>query len=534
MKKRTKSSSPIKMQNAKFGYPRSGCKIQNLRKKYPKFIYERYSYKISGNNLEIFFDFKIEPNIHFRPRITVEKVNKLSKSDFDRFNNLIFHLGLMEIPSYWKATCSPEIIIKAGFLNPEQIKYPSVAKGGDERRFIDWWKDLMINGMGQFFYENKINFRKKNFLKIKSDPIRDNSTIVEITRTNQNRVLVPVGGGKDSVITLELLKKAKKNIQCFSLNPTEAAQKIMILAECKKPIIIRRRIDEKLLELNRQGFLNGHTPFSAYLAFLSALVAAIFGYKYVAFSNERSASEGNVKYLGKIINHQWSKSFEFEQKFREYSQKYLTSRAAAKGEEENLFSSPSVIEYFSFLRPLYEIQIAKLFSKYPKYFNAFLSCNEAYKTASGTKKPTKKWCRSCSKCLFVFATLYPFVDKKELLKIFGKNLFEDKKLLPVMQELIGERKFKPFECVGTKKESLIAFYLSWKKCGGRAEVPAEGRRVEGGLESAKLPFLLRYFGENILPKYPNLEKESKKIMNSWNNQNNLPKEFERVLKKVIS
>ena len=179
----------------------------------------------------------------------------------------------------------------------------------------------------------------------------------------------------------------------------------------------------------------------------------------------------------------------------------------------------SVIEYFSFLRPLYEIQIAKLFGKYPKYFPVFLSCNEAYKTASGTKLPAKKWCGKCSKCLFVFTILYPFLGN-ELIKIFNKNLFEDKTLLPVMEQLIGERGFKPFECIGTKKESLIAFYLSWKKYTGETRV--------------NLPYLLEYFEKKILPRYLNLEKESKKILNSWNNHHNLPKEFEKTLRDAVS
>ena len=490
VKMRTKFSSP--------------CKMQNLRKKYPKFVYEKYSYKISNNDLEIFFDFKIEPGICFKPKITIQNIPKnLSISDINKFDNLVFNLGLMEIPSYWKAICSPKIEILAGPLSEDQI---------------NWWKDLIFKGMGQFFYENKIDFRNPNFLKISLNR-STNSTIVEIIdRNSRERILVPIGGGKDSVVTLEILKKTKKEFSAFSLNPSEAAKKIMKIAGCKKPIVVRRKIDEKLLELNRKGFLNGHTPFSAYLAFLSVLVAAIFGQKYIAFSNERSSNEGNVKYLGKIINHQWSKSFDFEEKFRNYSKKYLTPE----------------VDYFSFLRPLYEIQIAKLFSKYPKYFSAFLSCNVAYQTASGTKKPTnpvqiasrlygaRKWCGCCPKCLFVFTALYPFVEENELLKIFAKNLFQDKKLLPVMLELIGvgsPRKFKPFECIGTKKESLIAFYLSYKKC-------------REHFSAYRLPVLLKYFAEKILPKYRNLEKESEKILNSWNNQHNLPKELERILRKT--
>jgi hypothetical protein len=312
----------------------------------------------------------------------------------------------------------------------------------------------------------------------------------------KNEVLVPVGGGKDSVVTLEILKKTRQKIKCFSLNPTGASKKVMKISSCKDPLIVKRKIDPKLLRLNQRGFLNGHTPFSAYLAFLSILVAAIFKQKYIAISNERSSNEGNVKYLGKTINHQYSKSFDFERKFRKYSKKYLAKN----------------VEYFSFLRPLYEIQISKLFSGYQKYFSSFLSCNVAHQTFSGTKKPIKKWCGNCPKCLFIFTSLYPFLDEKKLINIFGENLFKKRRLLPLMKELIGERKFKPFECVGTKKESQVAFYLSWQKA--RDQTPG------------KLPFLLEYFEKKILSKYPNLKRESKRLISTWSNQHNLPKKFE--------
>ena len=205
-----------------------------------------------------------------------------------------------------------------------------------------------------------------------------------------------------------------------------------------------------------------------------------------------------------MINHQYSKSFDFESKFREYSKKYLAKN----------------VEYFSFLRPLYEIQIVKLFSDYQKYFSSFLSCNVAYQTFSGTKKPIKKWCGNCPKCLFIFTSLYPFLEERKLINIFGKNLFKKRRLLPLMKELIGEGKFKPFECVGTKKESQAAFYLSWKKAKES--------------ESDKLPFLLDYFEKKVLPKYPVLKRSSKEIMNSWSDQHDLPKSFEKILIKAIS
>ena len=450
--------------------------FKKLRKKYPQFIYQNYSYKISKKDLSIVFDFKIEPNIRFAPKVIIKNIDQKRIAQLDKkvLDNLVFHLGLIELLSYWKATCSPEIIIKPGYLNKEQIK---------------WWKNLIINGMGQFFYQNNINFKSSNFLKIIVDK---NKGLKSYTGTSKNRVLVPIGGGKDSIVSLELLRGSKKEINCFSLNPTLAAQKVMKIGECKNPIIVKRKIDKKLLKLNQKGFLNGHTPFSAYLAFLTILVGVIFDYKYIAFSNERSSNEGNVKYLGKIINHQYSKSFDFEKKFRNYSKKHLAQN----------------IEYFSFLRPLYEIQISELFSYLPEYFPVFLSCNQAYQTDSGKKKPMGKWCNNCPKCLFVFMSLYPFIETKRLIRIFGKDLFQDKKLLSIMQELIGEKRFKPFECVGTQKESLVALCLGYQK---------------DKQSNVKLSYLLKYFEKNILPKHKNLEKDSQRIMNSWNNQHNIPK-----------
>ena len=462
-------------------------KLEILRKKYKKFVYHNYSYKISKNNLEIFFDFRIEPDIFFKPKIVIENINKtkIEKVGESVLNNLIFQLGLIEMLSYWKATCSKEIEIKAGYLNQSQVK---------------WWKNLIKNGMGQFFYENKLDLKIADSLKIISDEKKRNDFEI-FNKKLSNKILLPMGGGKDSIVSLEILKKSKHLFTCFSLNPTDASKKTLKVGGCKKSIIVKRKIDSKLLELNRRGFLNGHTPFSAYLAFLTVLIGVIFDYKHIALSNERSSNEGNLKYLGRTINHQYSKSFDFEKKFRNYSKKYLVKN----------------IEYFSFLRPLYEIQIAKLFSEYfDKYGTVFLSCNEAYKTYSGKRSPIKKWCGKCPKCLFVFAILYPFVKTKKLLKIFGENLFEKKELLNLIKELIGESRFKPFECVGTKKESLIAFYLSLKK--------AKKQKV-------KLPYLLKYFKINTLKKHKNLERQSEKLMVSWNKNHNIPKGFWGSLKK---
>jgi 7-cyano-7-deazaguanine synthase in queuosine biosynthesis len=420
-------------------------KSEILRRKYPKFIYNSFDFKLKKKGLEICFDFKIEPDIQFSPKVLIEGINEkeVKRVGEGALKNLIFNLGMIEALSYWKATCSPKIEILAGSLNKEQIR---------------WWKNLIFKGMGQFFFENKINFLEKNFLKIESFGEKFERFEGEL---NENKMLVPVGGGKDSVVTIEYLKKMKKDLVLFCLNPNKNQKKIIEISGIKKKIFVKREIDKKLLELNQKGFLNGHTPFTAYLCFLSVLVAVLKDCKFIAFSNEKSSNEGNVKYLGRIINHQYSKSEEFEKKFRFYSKKYLAKN----------------VKCFSLLRNLYELEISALFSQFPQYFNAFLSCNVAFQTKSGTKKPIRKWCGECPKCLFVFASLYPFIGER-VIKIFRKNLFEDKKLFPLMLQLIGKKKFKPFECVGTKKESFLAFKLSlrrWKK------------------ENKKLPFLLKRF-----------------------------------------
>lgn len=433
-------------------------------KSYPIFIYEKYSFKKINKDLEVSFVFKTG-DIIFNPKLVIKNIK--AKKDI---SNLVFNLGMIEMLSYWKSVCSPLILIKCGHLDSYQKK---------------WWGKLIKKGMGQFFYENKLKFID---VKFESEGKKINKKI----KVKGDKAMVLIGGGKDSAVALELTKKAKKNVSCLCLNPTKQTIK---MTKGLEVITVRREIDKKLLKMNKQGFYNGHTPFVAYLSFLSVIVSALFEKKYIILGNEESSNEGNVKYLGVDVNHQYSKTFEFENDFRDYSRKYLSDA-----------------EYFSILRPFYELQIAQMFSKMPKYFNNFLSCNESQKTYSGTKKKLGKWCGKCSKCLFVFVSLYPFLEEKQLIKIFKENLLNKKELIPTMMELIDEKKVKPFECVGTKKESLVAFYLAWKK-------------------NKKL-LLSKHFEKKILKKYPQIEKYAKDILGHWG-KNNLPKGFDAGIMDLL-
>jgi 7-cyano-7-deazaguanine synthase in queuosine biosynthesis len=458
--------------------------LTQLRRDFPVFNYASYKWKFKGKDLEIVFSF-VAGKYSFSPEVKLKNIpasaKKIKKQSIDNF---VFNLGLVELLSYWKAFCAPTILIKPNGLSASQIK---------------WWQNLLFNGMGQFFYENKINFKAKNFVTIIADKKSDLKPY-KFNLTEKN-ILVPIGGGKDSAVVLDLLKAKKKNVFCFLLNPTKASVAMTKASGCKQTIVCEREIDSQLLKLNREGYLNGHTPFLAYLSFGSVLVAALFNQKHIIIGNEKSSNEGNTFYLGEEINHQYSKTLDFENNFREYAKKYL---------------SPS-IDYFSILRPIYELQIAKLFASDPKYFQIFVSCNEAEKTYSGTKQKTGELCGECSKCLFVYMILYPFLKPTELKNIFKKDLYNDKNLISLMIELTSEKKVKPLECVGTKKESLIALYLGWKK------------NVIKGVEQ---PLLLKYFEKNLMPAEKDWEKEAKKILNNWDNKNNIPKKFD--YKKYIS
>ena len=250
---------------------------------------------------------------------------------------------------------------------------------------------------------------------------------------------------------------------------------------CTSPVVIRRAICPELLDLNRRGFLNGHTPFSAYLAFLGSACLLLYGYSNVIVANERSSDEGNVVYRGKEINHQYSKSLRFEALFDEYLAKYLVGSA----------------RYFSFVRPLYELQIGKLFSNFPDFFEAFKSCN---------RNRSDSWCGHCPKCVSVFLTMYPFLSHSALMQIFGADLFQREETIPILRELAG-LEVKPFECVATTREIIAALSLALAKSKAAGEplppvLQYASQRIAGVNENHAASDILASYGPHrISPEF---------------------------------
>ena len=460
-----------------------------LRRRYPRFVYERFEAERAGDALRVRFRFRAEslvgPDLEFAPEtvfpgVDWARVDALPKGALE---NLLFHVGLVETLSYWKAVCSPEIRVEAGQLSEEQIA---------------WFLNLLRRGMGEFFYVNRIDWRAEEFVRVaakeRSEPFPSYAPqdLAQGRRDDASKSLVLTSGGKDSAVTLELLREAGQRFDCLLLNPTEAAMAVARQAGCADPILVRRTMDPRLLALNEAGYLNGHTPFSALLAVLGVAAAGIYGYGRVIVANERSAEEPGAEYLGEEINHQYSKTFRFETRFRVYCRTCLSPTE----------DGCSAIEYFSLLRPLYELQIARLFARHPAYFPIFRSCNRGMRANA--------WCGECSKCLFVYTVLYPFIDREQMLAIFGKDLFASEGAADGLRALLGMDHEKPFECVGTREETLAAIYLSVEHM----------KTTEGALPPA-----LAEIEETVLAKRRDLHDVARRILTAWTDDHHVPKEL---------
>lgn len=445
-------------------------KFLEFRKKYDTFIYDKYEISYDEDNMNIKYYFNIPGLTWFYPQIKINKKYIINPNiNEDYLNSLVFHIGLIELVSYFKCTCSPNVIIKAGYINEEQIK---------------WMKKLYFNGLGEFLYRNGISVLEEELMHIRCDYKEVNLPKIDYVGEGN---LISVGGGKDSCVSLEILKHEENN-SCFIINPKYPSLECSHVAGYSDDeiVMVQRILDRKIVELNNEGFLNGHTPFSSVVAFIAYLCCYLQGKKNIVLSNESSANEATV--IGTNINHQYSKTYEFECDFNNYTNKYFGLD----------------IHYFSLLRGISEFQIGKLFANYKSYHSVFKSCN------LGSKEKEWHWCCNCPKCLFVYMILSPFLYKEELVNIFGYDLYEKEELLDTFKEILGYSETKPFECVGTYSEARYAVSLLIDK-----------------LDRDRLPYLLKYYFDNY-----ELELDGRDIL-GYNEKNNLDDYYETLVKKEL-
>ena len=401
------------------GEAERASRLEQLRAEYPVFVYEACSFREDASGA-------IDCSFRFRTgELTFEPTCRFTFAGSTRrpvprefMDTLVFHLGLAEMPSYWKATCSPRVEVRAGALSKDQVAF---------------WTWLLTDGMGEFHYSNRTPFTDADFVTIVSG---DGPVHAPFGGSLDASHVVPIGGGKDSLLTLELLTSRSEDVSTIAINPPPSTDAAIQLAGVTNRVVVDRRIDPRLLELNARGFLNGHTPFGAVIGFASALAAVCLGRKYVALSNESSSDHAALSYRGRVINHQLAKSSVFEAAIHAYLARHVATD----------------LHYFSLLRPYNELQIAQRFSELTAFHPVFRSCNRGRKTDS--------WCGSCPKCLSTFLVLAPFLSRPALVGIFGRDLQLDPACQAMMPSLLSEDGAeRPFECIATPAELRAALEL---------------------------------------------------------------------------
>lgn len=444
-----------------------------------EFIFDSYSWSEDGRTLSFSYtlgEYSFTETLELSSSITVLE-ESLRES-------LLFALHIALGMSYWKTSCPKTLVVHSGSLSKDQA---------------DFWSTVYTKGLGEFFYHNEIDYRG-----LVQFPFSESVQVTGPTSLETEGILLPIGGGKDSALSLGLISKHKDlqelPLHTFSVNSYEIIEEQVQLFETDH-LTITRRIDNTLFELNKQGAYNGHVPISVIYGLCAVLQAALTGRQYVVLSNERSANIGNVEYLGEEVNHQWSKSLEYEKMFQDYVHEYI---------------SPE-ITYFSFLRPLSELHIAKLFNHFVgNWLPHITSCNRNFRIAGDA---TQRWCGQCAKDLFVFIMFAPFVWPEQLIAAFNKNIFADESLLPLLQALLGKTDTKPFDCVGTVEEVTYALLQN---------------NVRGAEEYVDTP-LMKYIETEIAPHYSDEMIQSlQKEVFSYKKTNTMPREFSSALVHAVA
>lgn len=364
---------------------------------------------------------------------------------------------------------------KAGV--PGEIRVESTTLDAATATFLD---ALYLHGLGEFAYHNKLDLRGRIRFAAGVDASASAAAIGLPQRT-----LVPIGGGKDSLVSVEILKATGVDATAVWVGNSPLIE--ACAARTGLPLLnLRRELSPLLFEYNKVGAYNGHIPVTAINSAILVVASILYGFDAIAFSNERSASSATLEYDGQPVNHQWSKGWDFERAFGELVQ----ARVAAD------------LHYYSLLRPLSELAVAERFARAARYDDVFSSCNRNFRILG--PKPADRWCGQCPKCHFVFLALAPFMPKPRLLAIFGRNLLDDAALAPGFDALIEYRDHKPFECVGEGAESRAAFAVLAERAEWREDalVSRFAEEIAPQLDAGGLVLapLLEPSGEHRIPE----------------------------------
>jgi hypothetical protein len=358
------------------------------------------------------FSYSLSDELRFTETVEFPVGPQMDHPALDRVLDLL-HVAIST--SYYKIAAPRKVVL-------DPVKLADKA--------LPWVTALFREGLGEFAYQNDLPY------VLDLDLVPGAFPHPPSTERIGDRPLIPVGGGKDSIVSVEALKD--RNPVLFAVNPNAIISSVMAVSPLSV-LAAKRRLDPQVRELNATGGLNGHIPVTAINSLIGVATSLMHGLGPLVMSNESSASVPNLNWHGHDINHQWSKGLPAEMLLRDALEAHAGLTDA----------------YFSLLRGMSELHIAREFAKHTAYDDVVTSCNAAFKLSNASAR----WCGHCPKCRFVFLAMAPFTGKPRLLSIFGADLFEDETQLPGYRELMGLTAHKPFECVGEIEESQVALRL---------------------------------------------------------------------------
>jgi len=327
-------------------------------------------------------------------------------------------LHLIAGVSYYKAAVPPIVLVDGPAPN-------SV--------LTDLVKQVYVHGLAEFGFVNQLDVAGRWQLTADNYalPAAQNMLLPE-------RALVAMGGGKDSIVGLDMMRHTGLDLLPVCIGASSLIGDTVKVTGL--PLLrIGRELAPELMELNAAGAYNGHVPVTAINSAILVCAAILYGFRYIVFSNERSADEATlVAPNGATVNHQFSKSSTFERAFREAVHTCI---------------SPD-IEYFSILRPFSELDIVRRFSVLTPFHELYSSCNRNFRLQGSPVGG--RWCGHCPKCLFAALSLAVFLEPEQVRAIQGKDLLSDLCQLDGFRAICGLGQNKPFECVGEIGESRAA------------------------------------------------------------------------------
>lgn len=327
--------------------------------------------------------------------------------------------------SYYKAVAAPEIEVNTLPPSPAAIAFLGA---------------LYRDGLGEFFVRNDLPYPPQQRFMFGGAHGSTALLEEEASGPRRGRAVLAFGGGKDSYVALDVIEASGPQPELVTVALSDRVAKTIQSTTYRPLTIIRRGLDPKLIEANKQGALNGHVPVTAINSLILVLYAHLIGAPRVVFANERSAEEATTEVGGLAVNHQFSKSFQAEKLLR-----------AALAEAR------VPVDYFSVLRPFSELWIARRLCSMPDALRLFRSCNRNFVQADA-QAPARAWCGQCAKCAFTALITAPFLSRGESETVFGSDILNSVAATDHIASTLGLGHVRPWDCVGGVLETAATLH----------------------------------------------------------------------------